>query len=180
MLNLLDKYRNEVAPAMTARFGYKNAMAVPKLAKISLNAGVGCGSEEKERLEQALEDFGLITGQKPVLTKARSSIAAFKVREGMPVGVAVTLRGPRMYEFLERLISIAIPRIRDFRGLAQKGFDGRGNFSFGITEQSVFPEIHPDKIKVAQGMLITIVTTADTDDEGRELLRQFGMPFATD
>lgn len=180
MLNLLDKYRNEVAPAMTARFGYKNAMAVPKLAKISLNAGVGCGSEEKERLEQALEDFGLITGQKPVPTKARSSIAAFKVREGMPVGVAVTLRGPRMYEFLERLISIAIPRIRDFRGLAQKGFDGRGNFSFGITEQSVFPEIHPDKIKVAQGMLITIVTTADTDDEGRELLRQFGMPFATD
>jgi len=180
VLNLLDKYRNEVAPAMTARFGYKNAMAVPKLAKISLNAGVGCGSEEKERLEQALEDFGLITGQKPVLTKARSSIAAFKVREGMPVGVAVTLRGPRMYEFLERLISIAIPRIRDFRGLAQKGFDGRGNFSFGITEQSVFPEIHPDKIKVAQGMLITIVTTADTDDEGRELLRQFGMPFATD
>ncbi len=175
---LLEKYRNEVAPAMTERFGYKNRLAVPALDKVVLNAGVGQG-DNKERLPQALDDLAIISGQKAVATKARKSVAGFKVRAGTPVGATVTLRGRRMYEFVERLIGVAIPRIRDFRGLSPKAFDGHGNMSFGVSEQGVFPEIDPDKVKVSQGLLITIATTAETDDEGRELLRQLGMPFAT-
>jgi len=177
--NLQATYRKDIVPAMKAKFGYTNIMAVPKLSKITLNCGIGRISEEKERLQQAIDDITAITGQKPVATKAKKSVANFKIREGMTVGVAVTLRGARMYEFLERLIGVAIPRIRDFRGLSPKGFDRHGNFSFGITEQAVFPELDPDKIKVVQGLQITIVTTANTDDEGRELLRLFGMPFAS-
>jgi large subunit ribosomal protein L5 len=175
-----QKYANDIIPALKERFGYKNVMAVPKITKIVVHAGVGRGSEEKERLQQSLDDLTTITGQKAVIRKAKKSVAQFKTREGMPVGTVVTLRGERMYEFLERLISLAIPRIRDFRGLSPKSFDGRGNYNFGITEQVVFPEIDPDKVKVPQGMHITIVTTANTDDEGRELLRQFGMPFAAE
>lgn len=179
MVNLLQKYRTEIVPAMMQRFGYKNSMAVPKLAKVKLSAGIGRTTEEKERLQQALDDLTAITGQKAVPTKAKKSVANFKIRKGMTVGTTVTLRGTRMYEFLERLISVAIPRIRDFRGLSPAGFDGHGNFSFGLNEQAVFPEIDPDKIKVTQGMHITMVTTAKSNDEGRELLRQFGMPFIT-
>lgn len=163
---------------MQQKFGYKSSMSIPKLVKINLSAGIGRVSEEKERLQQAIDDFTAITGQKPVVTKAKKSVANFKIREGMNVGVAVTLRGTMMYEFLERLINIAIPRIRDFRGLPKKGFDGRGNYTFGLSEQAVFPEIDPDKIKVIQGMHITIVTTAETDEEGRELIRLFGIPFS--
>jgi len=176
--NLSQKYNDEIVPAMAERFGYKNSLAVPRLQKIVLSAGVGSG-DNKDRLPQALEDLGLITGQKAVPTKARKSVAGFKLREGMEVGARVTLRGPRMYEFLERLIGVAIPRFRDFRGLSDKSFDGHGDYTFGIVEQAVFPEIDPDKVKVSQGMHVTLVTNAKTDDEGRELLRLFGMPFAT-
>lgn len=177
MPQLLEAYKTGIIPAMLEHFAYGNRQAVPKLAKIVLSTG--CGPEEKERLQQAHDDLGVITGQKPVTTKARKSVAGFKVREGMPVGVMATLRGARMYEFLERLITVAIPRIRDFRGLSPKAFDGHGNFTFGLTEQAVFPEVNPDSVKITQGMNITLVTTAKTDEEGRELLRQFGMPFAT-
>lgn len=182
MPQLLEKYRKEIVPAMGARFGYKNRLAVPRLEKIVLSAGVGRASDdkEKERLQQSLDDLAIITGQKAVARKARKSVANFRLRTGMTVGTMVTLRGHRMYEFLERLIVAAIPRIRDFRGLSPKAFDGHGNYSFGITEQVVFPEIDPDRVKVTQGMHITIVTTAKTDDEARELLRAFGMPFATE
>jgi large subunit ribosomal protein L5 len=175
-----DRYASEIVPTLQERFGYKNVMAVPKITKIVLSAGVGRGTEEKERLQQSLDDLTTITGQKAVVRKAKKSVASFKTREGMPVGTMVTLRGRRMYEFLERLISLAIPRIRDFRGLSPKAFDGRGNYNFGINEQVVFPEIDPDKVQVPQGMHVTIVTTATTDDEGRELLRGFGMPFTTE
>lgn len=178
MANLSQKYKDAIVPAMVERFGYKNSLAVPRLQKIVLSAGVGSG-DNKDRLPQALEDLGLITGQKAVATKARKSVAGFKLREGMEVGVRVTLRGSRMYEFLERLIGVAIPRLRDFRGLSVKSFDGHGDYTFGIVEQAVFPEIDPDKVKVSQGMHVTLVTSAKTDDEGRELLRLFGMPFAT-
>ncbi len=177
MTNLLRQYKEDILPAMVERFGYKNSLAVPRLEKIVLSAGTG--QDDKERLPQALDDLALITGQKAVATKARKSVAGFKVREGMSVGARVTLRGARMYEFLERLISVAIPRLRDFRGLSERSFDGRGDYTFGINEQAVFPEIDPDKVKVAQGMHVTIVTSARSDDEGRELLRLFGMPFAT-
>ncbi len=165
---------------MSERFGYKNDRAVPRLEKIVLSAGVGRGSEEKERLDQSLADLTKISGQQAVATKARKSIAGFNIRQGMPVGARVTLRGARMYEFLQRLISLAIPRIRDFRGLSPNAFDGNGNYALGINEQSVFPEINPDDIKVTQGMNISIVTTAITDEEGRELLRLFGMPFKSE
>jgi len=176
--NLSQKYKDEIVPAMAERFGYKNSLAVPRLQKIVLSTGVGSG-DNKDRLPQALEDLSLITGQKAVETKARKSVAGFKLREGMSVGARVTLRGPKMYEFLERLIGVAIPRFRDFRGLSEKSFDGHGDYTFGIAEQAVFPEIDPDKVKVSQGMHVTLVTSAKTDDEGRELLRLFGMPFAT-
>lgn len=183
MAALLEKYKAEIVPAMMERFGHKNRMAVPKLEKIVVNAGVGRAPEEKERLEQSLTDLALITGQKPVPTKARKSVAGFKTRDGMIIGTMVTLRGERMYEFLERLIVVAIPRIRDFRGLPASSFDGHGNYSFGITEQAVFPEVDPDSVKVTQGMHITLVTTArgaHAVDEGRELLRLLGMPLATE
>jgi len=176
--SLLEKYRKEIIPAMTEKFGYKNIMAVPKLTKISVNCGVGKASEDKDRLQQAVSDLTAITGQKAVVTKAKKSIANFKLRKGMPIGATVTLRGVQMYEFLERVISIAVPRIRDFRGLSPTAFDGRGNMSIGITEQGVFPEIDPDKVKSIQGFQITLVTTAKTNEEGRELLRLFGLPFA--
>jgi len=176
--NLLEKHRQEVAPAMKEKFGYKNIMPIPKLTKISLNCGVGKANEDKDRLQQAVSDLTVITGQKAVITKAKKSVANFKLRKGMPIGANVTLRGTIMYEFLDRLISIAVPRIRDFRGFPTTAFDGRGNMSIGITEQSVFPEIDPDKIKSIQGFQITLVTTAKTNEEGRELLRLFGLPFA--
>ncbi|MFW6158425.1 MAG: 50S ribosomal protein L5 [Planctomycetota bacterium] len=178
MPQLLNKYEADVVPAMMEQFGYTNPRAVPRLEKIVISAGVGRGSEEKDRLNQALEDLTQITGQRAVATKARKSIAGFNIRRGMPVGVRVTLRGARMYEFLLRLIALAIPRIRDFRGLSRRAFDGSGNYTFGIDEQGVFPEIDPDSIQVTQGMNISLVTTAATDEEGRELLRQLGMPFA--
>ena len=174
---LLQKYRDEIVPAMLERFGYKNPLAVPRLEKIVLSAGVGYDSSE--RLPQAIDDLTLITGQKAVATKARKSVANFRIRAGMPVGARVTLRATHMYEFLERLISVAIPRFRDFRGLSATAFDGHGDYTFGITEQAVFPEIDPDKVKVIQGMHVTLVTSARTDDEGHELLRLFGMPFKT-
>ena len=177
MTNLLRQYKETILPAMVERFGYKNPLAVPRLEKIVVSAGTG--QDDKERLPHALRDLALITGQKAVPTTARKSVAGFKVREGMSVGARVTLRGARMYEFLERLISVAIPRLRDFRGLSDRLFDGHGDYTFGINEQAVFPEIDPDKVNVSQGMHITIVTSAKTDDEGRELLRLFGMPFAT-
>ncbi len=180
MPKFLDQYRSEIVPAMSERFGYKNDRAVPRLEKIVLSAGVGRGSEDKERLEQSLADLTKISGQHAVTTKARKSIAGFNIRQGMPVGTRVTLRGARMYEFFQRLVSVAIPRIRDFRGLSPDAFDGNGNYTLGINEQSVFPEINPDDIKVTQGMNINIVTTAITDEEGRELLRLFGMPFKRD
>lgn len=179
MVPMLAKYRTEVVPAMMQRFGYKNRLAVPRLGKIVLSIGLGRVTEEKEKLQEALDDLAIITGQKAVATKARKSVAGFKIREGMVIGAMVTLRGARMYEFLHRLIGVAIPRIRDFRGLNPKSFDGHGNFSFGLTEQGVFPEINPDKVKVPLGMHITLVTTAKTDEEGRELLRLFGIPYAT-
>ena len=177
---LLEQYQSDIVPALMERFQYRNPRAVPRLEKVVISSGVGQASEDKERLEQTLTDLTLIAGQKAVPTKARKSVAGFKVREGMVVGARVTVRGARMYELLERVIGIAIPRIRDFRGLSPHGFDGRGNYTFGITEQVVFPEIDPDSVKAPVGMNITIVTTAETDEEGRELLRQLGMPFATD
>jgi large subunit ribosomal protein L5 len=176
---LLDKYRSEVVPALMERFGLTNRMAVPRPTKVVVSAGVGPASEDKARLEQSLADLTAITGQRAVPTKARKSVAGFKVRQGVTVGAMVTLRGDRMYELLERLIVVAIPRLRDFRGLSPAAFDGHGNYSFGINEQAVFPEIDPDSVQVTQGMHFTIVTTAQTDEEGRELLRRLGMPFAT-
>jgi len=176
--HLLDRYQTEIVPSLMKTLERRNRLAVPRLEKIILSAGVGRAAEEKERLQQTLDDLTAITGQRAVPTQARKSVAGFKIRAGMTVGARVTLRGPRMYEFLERLIAVAIPRIRDFRGLSPKAFDGQGNFSFGINEQAVFPEVDPDKVKVTQGMHITLVTTAETDQEGRELLGQFGMPFA--
>ena len=178
MAHLLDRYQTEIVPSLMKTLERRNRLAVPRLEKIILSAGVGRAAEEKERLQQTLDDLTAITGQRAVPTQARKSVAGFKIRAGMTVGARVTLRGPRMYEFLDRLIAVAIPRIRDFRGLSPKAFDGQGNFSFGINEQAVFPEVDPDKVKVTQGMHITLVTTAETDQEGRELLGQFGMPFA--
>jgi large subunit ribosomal protein L5 len=179
MARLLEQYRNEVIDAMVERFDYKNRLGVPRLEKIVVNMGVGNASDDKAAMEQAQQDLPLITGQAPVVTRARQSIAAFKVRAGNPVGLKVTLRRERMYEFLDRLISTAIPRVRDFRGLNAKSFDGRGNYSMGVNEQLIFPEIHGDDVEVIQGMDITICTTAETDEEAHELLRLLGMPFRT-
>ncbi|MBL7222335.1 MAG: 50S ribosomal protein L5 [Candidatus Brocadiae bacterium] len=179
MPRLLDRYKNEIVPGMTERFGYTNPMAVPRVQKVVLSIGVGNGHEDKTRLEQGQKDLPVITGQIPAITRARMSIAAFKIRDGYPVGLKVTLRGIRMLEFLDRLIGTAIPRVRDFRGLATKGFDGRGNYSLGVTEQLIFPEIHADDVQIVQGMNVTICTSAKTDEEALELLRLFGMPFRT-
>jgi len=174
---LKERYSNEIVPAMSERFGYTNRMAVPKLDKIVVNIGIGNGHEDKSKLEQAQKDLPIITGQAPVVTHARRSVAAFKIREGYPVGIKVTLRAARMYEFLDRLISVTIPRLRDFRGLNPRSLDGQGNYSMGITEQLVFPEIDADNVQVVQGMDITICTTAATDEEGLDLLTRFGVPF---
>ncbi len=171
------KYEAEIAKAMTAKFGYKNVMEVPKIEKIVLNMGVGEATQDKKKVEQAASEMELIAGQKPVITKAKKSIAQFKLREGMPIGAKVTLRRERMYEFLDRFITIALPRVRDFRGLNPKSFDGRGNYACGIKEQIVFPEINYDRIEKVRGMDVIVTTTAKTDEEARELLRLFGFPF---
>ncbi len=175
---LLEKYRKEVIPAMMKRFGYKNVMEVPRIEKIVVNMGVGEAKEDMKALEGAMKELALITGQKPLLRKAKKSVASFKIRKGMPIGCKVTLRGKRMYEFLDRLINAALPRVRDFRGLSPHSFDGRGNYSLGIKEQLIFPELTYDDIERVRGMDITIVTTAETDEEAMELLRLLGMPFA--
>ena len=177
MATLKDKYRNEIAPKLKEELGLENVMEVPRITKITLNMGVGEAIGDKKVLESAVADMEKISGQKVVVTKARKSIAGFKVRDGWPIGCKVTLRSDRMYEFLERLISIAIPRIRDFRGISPKSFDGRGNFAMGVTEQIIFPEIDYDKVDALRGMDITITTTARTDDEGRALLRAFSFPL---
>ena len=174
---LRTKYEAEIAKAMTEKFGYKNVMEVPRIEKITLNMGVGEASQDKKKVTTAAAEMEAIAGQKPVITKARKSIAQFKLREGMPIGCKVTLRRERMYEFLDRLITIAMPRIRDFRGLNPKSFDGRGNYAMGLKEQIIFPEISYDKIDKVRGMDIIVTTTAKTDDEARELLRLFGFPF---
>jgi len=174
---LRSKYDAEIAKAMTEKFGYKNVMEIPKIEKITLNMGVGEASQDKKKVQTAAAEMELIAGQKPVITKARKSIAQFKLREGMPIGCKVTLRRERMYEFLDRLVTIAMPRIRDFRGLNPKSFDGRGNYAMGLKEQIIFPEISYDKIDKVRGMDIIVTTTAKTDDEARELLRLFGFPF---
>jgi len=170
-------YDEKIVKAMTEKFGYKNHMEVPKIEKIVLNMGVGEATQDKKKVTTAAEEMELIAGQKPVITKAKKSIAGFKLREGMPIGAKVTLRRERMYEFLDRLVTVAMPRIRDFRGLNPKSFDGRGNYAFGIREQIIFPEINYDRIEKVRGMDIIVTTTAKTDDEARELLRLFGFPF---
>ena len=174
---LRSKYDDEIVKAMTDKFGYANRYEVPKIEKITLNMGVGEASQDKKKVQTAAEEMELIAGQKPVITKAKKSIAQFKLREGMPIGCKVTLRRERMFEFLDRLITIAMPRIRDFRGLNPRSFDGRGNYAMGLKEQIVFPEISYDKIEKVRGMDIIVTTTAKTDEEARELLRLFGFPF---
>ena len=174
---LRKDYDDRIVKAMTERFGYKNRLEVPRLQKIVLNMGVGEATQDKKRVETAAAEMELIAGQKPVITKAKKSIAQFKLREGMPIGVKVTLRKERMYEFLDRLVTIALPRVRDFRGLNPKSFDGRGNYAMGLKEQLVFPEINYDRMEKVRGMDIIVTTTAKTDDEARELLRLFNFPF---
>jgi large subunit ribosomal protein L5 len=174
---LKGRYKAEVAPALKAKFGYKNVMQIPTLTKVVVNMGVGEAARDSKLIEGAIRDLATITGQRPQVTRSRKSIAQFKLRENMPIGAHVTLRNDRMWEFTDRLLSIALPRIRDFRGLSPKQFDGNGNYTFGLTEQVVFPEVEQDKIDRTRGMDITVVTTAKTDDEGRELLRALGFPF---
>ena len=175
---LKDVYTNEIVDAMVKKFGYKNVMQVPKLEKVVVNMGVGEAKENVKILEAAMNDLEIITGQKPIQTKAKKSVANFKIREGMPIGCKVTLRGDKMYEFVDRLINLALPRVRDFRGVNPDAFDGRGNYALGIKEQLIFPEIEYDKVDKIRGMDIIFVTTAKTDEEARELLRLFNMPFA--
>jgi large subunit ribosomal protein L5 len=174
---LAEKYRKEVTPALMKEFGYKSIMQVPRLQKICLNQGLGSAIADKKLIDAGVEEMTKIAGQKAVSTKSKKDISNFKLRSGMPIGVRVTLRGERMYEFLDRLIAVSIPRVRDFRGISDKGFDGRGNYTFGITEQIIFPEIDIDKVNKINGMDITFVTTANTDKEAHALLREFGMPF---
>jgi len=175
---LKDKYRNEIVSALKEHFQYKSVMQVPKLTKISVNKGIGAAVSDKKLVDVGVEELTTITGQKAVPTKAKNSISNFKLREGMPIGARVTLRGDKMYEFLDRLMSIALPRVRDFRGIKDKGFDGRGNYTLGVKEQIIFPEISIDKVANITGMDITFVTTANTDEESFELLKAFGLPFA--
>jgi large subunit ribosomal protein L5 len=175
---LKEQYKSEIVPALQSKFGYKNVMEIPKLDKIVINMGVGEAKENPKALESAVADLESITGQKAVLTKAKNSIANFKIREGMNIGCKVTLRGEKMYEFLDRLVNLALPRVRDFRGINPNSFDGRGNYALGIKEQFIFPEIEFDKIDKVRGMDIIFVTTAKTDEEARELLTLFNMPFA--
>ena len=179
MAKLHDQYKQEVIKALTEKFGYKTVMQVPRIVKITLNMGVGEAVADKKVLENAACDMAAISGQKPLITKVRKSVAGFHIREGYPIGCKVTLRGERMWEFLERLIVISIPRIRDFRGLSSKSFDGRGNYSMGVREQIIFPEIDYDKVDTIRGLDITITTTAKTDEEGRALLEAFKFPFRT-
>jgi large subunit ribosomal protein L5 len=174
---LKQRYRDEVLPTLRQEFGYANVMQVPGLTKIVVNMGVGDAARDSKLIEGAVRDLAVITGQKPSVTRARKSIAQFKLREGMPIGAHATLRGNRMWEFLDRLLSLALPRIRDFRGLSPKQFDGRGNYTFGLTEQVMFHEVNPDRIDRPRGMDITVVTTATNDEEGRALLRHLGFPF---
>ena len=178
MSRLRDQYQNEIKDAMVKKFGYKNVMEIPKLDKVVVNMGVGEAKENAKILEAAMGDMEIITGQKPVATRSKNSIANFKIREGMPIGCKVTLRGEKMYEFVDRLVNLALPRVRDFRGVNPNAFDGRGNYALGIKEQLIFPEIEYDKIDKVRGMDIIFVTTAKTDEEARELLTLFNMPFA--
>jgi len=177
MSRLRGIYDTEIVDAMMSRFGYKNKMAVPKIEKVVVNIGIGEAKENAKVVEHATNDLAIITGQKPIVTKAKKSISAFKLRAGMPVGCKVTLRGSKMYSFVDRLINVALPRVRDFRGVSPDSFDGRGNYTLGIKEQLIFPEISYDQIDKLRGMEVVIVTTAQTDEEARELLTQFGMPF---
>jgi large subunit ribosomal protein L5 len=174
---LKEKFVKEVTPALMSKFNYKSVMQVPQLDKIVINMGVGDAVANAKALDNAVEELATITGQKPVVTRAKKSIAGFRLREGMPIGAKVTLRGERMYEFLDKLVSVSLPRVRDFRGISKKSFDGRGNYTLGVKEQLIFPEIDYDKVSKVRGMDIVIVTTANTDEEARELLTQFGMPF---
>ncbi|MGB9812675.1 MAG: 50S ribosomal protein L5 [Thermovenabulum sp.] len=178
MPRLKEKYENEVVPALMKKFNYKSVMQVPRLEKVVINMGISDAKENPKAIESACNDIAAITGQKPVVTKAKKSIASFKIRKGMPIGAKVTLRGVRMYDFLDKLFNIALPRVRDFKGVSPDSFDGRGNYTLGIKEQLIFPEIDYDKIDKIRGMDITIVTTAKTDEEARELLKNLGMPFA--
>ena len=178
MSRLKDQYQNEIVDAMIKKFGYKNIMEVPKLDKVVINMGVGEAKDNAKLLESAIADMEKIAGQKAVVTRAKNSVANFKIREGMPIGCKVTLRGEKMYEFVDRLINLALPRVRDFRGVNPNAFDGRGNYALGIKEQLIFPEIEYDKIDKVRGMDVIFVTTANTDEEARELLTQFNMPFA--
>ena len=177
MDRLQEKYINEVVPALTEKFGYKNVMELPKIAKIIINMGVGEAVGNPKALDAAVSDLTIITGQKPILTRAKKSLAAWKLRQGMPIGAKVTLRGVRMYQFLDKFMNIALPRVRDFRGISSNSFDGRGNYAIGLKEQLIFPEIEYDKIDKLRGMNIVVVTTAKTDEEARELLKLMGMPF---
>ncbi len=174
---LKDRYENEIVPAMMEKFSYKNKLEVPKIEKVVVNMGLGEAKDNAKIIENAVNDMTIITGQKPIVTKAKKSIAAFKLREGMPIGCKVTLRSYKMYSFVDRLISLALPRVRDFRGVSADSFDGRGNYTLGVKEQLMFPEIQYDKVDKIRGMDIVFVTTANTDEEARELLRLFGMPF---
>jgi large subunit ribosomal protein L5 len=174
---LKTTYQEQIVPKLMDQFGYTNIHQVPKLVKVTINRGLGEASQNAKALEASVNEVGVITGQKPVVTRAKKAIAGFKIREGMPVGVMVTLRGDRMYSFLERLINLALPRIRDFRGISPKSFDGRGNYTLGVREQLIFPEISYDSIDQIRGMDISIITTANTDEEGRALLKEMGMPF---
>ncbi|TLN25935.1 50S ribosomal protein L5 [bacterium] len=177
MARLKDKYTKEIAAQMTEKFGYKNVMLVPRLEKICINIGAGDAKDDNKLMERLAAELGQIAGQKPVITRSKKSIANFHLRENQPVGIRVTLRRDRMYEFLDRMVSVALPRVRDFAGIPVRGFDGRGNFTLGVTEQIIFPEIDLEKVEKIKGMNVTIVTTAKTDEECKELLRLFGMPF---
>jgi len=177
MARLQDLYKKEVVPSLVKEFGYKNVHQAPRLGKVVVNMGLGEAVQDIKVIDKAMEELAMITGQRPIVTRARKSIAAFKVREGMPIGCKVTIRGVRMYEFLDRLINAVLPRVKDFRGISPKGFDGRGNYTLGLEEQIVFPEIDYDKVDKLRGMNITIVTTAKTDEEGRSFLSALGMPF---
>ena len=177
MNRLKEKFVNEISPALVSKFNYKSVMQVPKIEKIVINMGVGDAVSNAKALDVAVEELSLLSGQKPIVTRAKKSIAGFRLREGMPIGAKVTLRGERMYEFLDKLVSVSLPRVRDFRGVSKKSFDGRGNYTLGVREQLIFPEIDYDKVSKVRGMDIVIVTTANTDEEARELLTQIGMPF---
>ncbi|TVT28216.1 50S ribosomal protein L5 [Salinicoccus cyprini] len=177
MARLKEKYNEQIKNELVSKFNYSSVMEVPKIEKIVVNMGVGDAVQNSKVLDTAVEELQAITGQKPVITKAKKSIATFRLREGMPIGAKVTLRGERMYDFLDKLISVSLPRVRDFRGISKKAFDGRGNYTLGVKEQLIFPEIDYDKVSKVRGMDIVVVTTANTDEEARELLTQFGMPF---